>query len=72
MKHRTVWIGLTAAALLLLGGMPFKRSDVARLAPVEALVVSVEQGRVVLDGGDCQGSAEPRGKCFSARRSRSC
>ena len=55
MKHRTVWIGLTAAALLLLGGMPFKRSDVARLAPVEALVVSVEQGRVVLDGGDCQG-----------------
>ena len=55
MKKYAAWIILTAAALLLLGWMPFERSDVARLAPVEALVVSVEQGRVVLDGGDCQG-----------------
>ena len=40
--------------------MPFERNDVAQLVPVEALVIFIEDGELVLDGGDCQG----RGKTW--------
>lgn len=35
--------------------LPFQSSDVAQLVPVETLVVSMDQGEVVLNGGACQG-----------------
>lgn len=38
--------------------MPFQGRDVAQLIPVEALVVSVEEGTIILDAGDCRGSGE--------------
>ena len=45
-----------AAALLKVSGLlPFQTTDVAQLKPVEALVVSVEEGAVVLQGGETIG-----------------
>lgn len=44
--------------LLLLGAklaLPFSGSDVSELVPVEALVVTREQGQVVVEGGACRG-----------------
>lgn len=60
MKKRIgVWLFL--AVLVGISSMlPFQRNDVAKLVPVEALVVSMERGTVVLNGGDCQG----RGKTW--------
>ena len=47
---------LCGAAVVLGRSMPFARHDVAQLVPVEALVVSLENGTIVLDGGDCRGT----------------
>lgn len=44
-----------AAILRLTGLLPFQSSDVAELVPVQALVISVEDGEIRLDGGDCLG-----------------
>lgn len=44
-----------AAAFRLSGLLPFQSSDVAELVPVQALVISVEDGEIRLDGGDCLG-----------------
>ena len=52
---RFVCLALAAAAVKISGLLPFESRDVAQLVPVEALVVSVEQGAVKLDGGDCRG-----------------
>lgn len=51
-----IWVALLAAAVSLTGLFPFKSNDVADLVPVQALLVDVRDDRVVLDGGDCQGS----------------
>lgn len=42
-------------AVSLSGLVPFERHEVAALQPVQALTVSVENGRIVLDGGQVQG-----------------
>ena len=49
---------LPILAALLIWLLPFQRRDVAQLIPVEALIVSVEDGAVVLTGKDCQGRGE--------------
>ena len=54
---------LTAAAVcgvlaLVSSAMPFQGRDVAQLIPVEALVISMEEGTIILDGGDCCGMGE--------------
>ncbi len=53
-----VWAVFLTAALSVTGLMPFVRSDVASLVPVETLTVELREGQVVLDGGDCQGYGE--------------
>ena len=47
-----------AAAVVCSGMLPFTRNDVAQLVPVEALVVSLDNERIVLDGGECRGSGD--------------
>ena len=54
MKRMILFVCL-AAALRMSGLLPFSGSDVAELAPVEALTVDWKQGQVVLNGGACQG-----------------
>lgn len=51
-------IAALAALLRITGLLPFHSSDVAELIPVEALVISIEDGQVVLDGGDCVGMGD--------------
>lgn len=51
-----VWVALAAAVVSLTGLFPFESNDVADLVPVQALMVDVQGGQVILDGGDCQGS----------------
>lgn len=52
---RIFWIAAVAVLVKLTGLVPFESSDVANLAPVEALTVTMAQNQVVLDGGDCRG-----------------
>lgn len=52
---RIILFVLLAAALRLSGLLPFESHDVAALVPVQALTVSQEQGRVILDGGEAHG-----------------
>lgn len=49
---------LLAAAVKMSGLLPFSGNDVASLVPVEALTVTMEDGQVVLNGGDCRGQGE--------------
>ena len=58
MIKRLLLLAALAAALRLTGLLPFQTSDVAQLKPVEALVVSLRDGDVVLNGGDSQGRGE--------------
>lgn len=60
MIKRLLILAAAVAALRLTGLLPFETKDVASLKPVEALVVSVEEETLVLDGGECQG----RGKTW--------
>lgn len=55
MIKKLMVLAVLAAALRISGLLPFQSSDVAELVPVQALVVSMEEGGVVLDGGDCLG-----------------
>jgi len=55
MIKRLCVLVIAAAALRLTGLLPFQTTDVARLKPVEALVISVEQGEIVFRGEECQG-----------------
>lgn len=55
MIKKLVLISLAAVVLRSTGLLPFESRDVAQLVPVEALVVSVEDGTVFLDGGGCLG-----------------
>lgn len=50
-----VWVILLAAALSMAGLIPFESSDVASLVPVETLTVDLQEGQVILNGGDCRG-----------------
>lgn len=50
-----IWLACLAAALQVSGMMPFQGTDVAELVPVETLLVDLEDGQVVLDGGSCRG-----------------
>lgn len=53
---KRLFLFLLAAALLSMAGLrPFARRDVAALEPLEALVVSADGGRVLVDGGTCRG-----------------
>ena len=54
---RIVWL-LLAVGLKMSGLLPFESNDVAKLAPVEALTVTVREGQVILDGGRCRGCGE--------------
>ena len=54
MKRIALFV-LLAAALRLSGWLPFESRDVARLVPIEALVVSIDGEEVILDGGEAQG-----------------
>lgn len=56
MIRRLMWIVLAAAVVRLAGLVPFESRDVAELVPVQTLTVTVEENRVVLDGGDCRGT----------------
>lgn len=52
---------LFAAAAILLevtGLLPFQANDVASLLPVQALTVELENGQVVLNGGEAVGRGE--------------
>lgn len=53
------WVILViAAAAAVSAAMPFSRTDVAELISMQALVVSLDQGQVVLDGGRCRGQGD--------------
>ncbi len=58
MKRRLRMAAVVVLALLVSFALPFRRSDVAQLVPVEALVISLDEGRIILDGGVCQGSGD--------------
>ena len=58
MIKKFVVLAVLAAVLRMTGLLPFQSSDVSELVPVQALVVSVEDGRVYLDGGGCLGVGE--------------
>ena len=52
-------IVIFAAAVILMkltGLLPFEANDVASLLPVRALVVDMQNGQILLDGGDVSGS----------------
>lgn len=55
MKRKWRLLGFAAALAAAKLIMPFQSSDVAQLVPVEALVVTWDQGQVRLEGGDCCG-----------------
>lgn len=55
MIRKFVILAVLVAVLRTTGLLPFQSSDVAELVPVQALVVSMEDGRVFLDGGGCLG-----------------
>lgn len=55
MSRGQKWTLLGLMLLCVKLALPFSGSDVSELVPVEALVVTREQGQVVVDGGDCQG-----------------
>ena len=52
MIKKTILLVVLAVALRFLGLLPFRSSDVAELVPIQALVISVEDGQIYLDGGD--------------------
>lgn len=58
MIKRLLVLAVLAAVLRISGLLPFETNDVAQLKPVEALVVSVRNGQVVLNGGETQGLGE--------------
>lgn len=58
MIKRLLLLLAAAAVLRVTGLLPFESSDVAQLVPVQALVVSMENGKVVMDGGECLGIGE--------------
>ena len=58
MIKKLIVLAILAAALRMTGILPFQSSDVAELVPVQALVVSMDDGRVYLDGGGCLGVGE--------------
>ena len=55
MIRKFVILAVLVAALRMTGLLPFESSDVSELVPVQALVVSMGDGRVFLDGGGCLG-----------------
>ena len=55
MIKRLLVLAVLVAALRISGLLPFQTNDVARLKPVEALVVSLQDGQVVLSGGESRG-----------------
>lgn len=57
MKRIALFV-LLAAALRLSGWLPFESRDVARLVPIQALVVSLDGETLVLDGGEAQGRGQ--------------
>lgn len=55
MKKR-IGLGLLLLAIVAAAGwLPFQSSDVAQLVPIETLVVSLDDGWVILDGGEALG-----------------
>ena len=58
MKKWGYLVLLCAVTAATAAAMPFERNDVAQLVPVEALVISVENGELILDGGECRGRGE--------------
>lgn len=58
MIKKLIILAVLVAALRISGLLPFQSSDVAELVPAQALVVSMEDGSIVLDGGDCLGVGE--------------
>lgn len=55
MKKKGLGLLAGAAAGLLVLGAPFRSSDVAELVPLEILVISRQDGQLVVDGGEVQG-----------------
>lgn len=58
MRKHIGWLLLLAAVGAAAAMMPFQSSDVAQLVPIEALVISMDQGQVVVAGGGCQGRGD--------------
>ena len=55
MKKR-IGLGLLLLAIIAAAGwLPFQSSDVAQLVPIETLVISLDDGWVILDGGEALG-----------------
>lgn len=52
---RIVIAACAAAVLMVSGLLPFRRTDVAELIPVQTLTVGWEENRLVLNGEDCLG-----------------
>ena len=63
--RRIIFFLLLAAGLRLFGLLPFESHDVATLQPIRALVVSLDGGEIVLDGGVCQGRGKTVDKALS-------
>ncbi len=59
---RLMILVLAAAILGLSGLLPFERTDVASLVPVDVLTVDLQRGQAVLKGGEAEG----RGKTWEA------
>ena len=68
MIKRLLVLAALAAALRISGLLPFQTNDVARLKPVEALVVSIKDGQVTLNGEDCRGVGEDWSAALQDRR----
>jgi len=58
MIKRLLAVAVLAAALRISGLLPFQTNDVARLKPVEALVVSVRDGQILLNSEENKGAGE--------------
>lgn len=58
MIRKLLLLAALTAALRITGLLPFKTTDVAQLKPVEALVVSVENGKVILNSGEADGQGD--------------
>lgn len=55
MKKRIGLAALLLAVIVMAGWLPFQSSDVAQLVPIETLVISMEDGWIILDGGETLG-----------------
>lgn len=60
-----LWLALAGVVAAVLGFMPFERTDVAKLRPVEVIAVSVHEGNIEVDTDtDASGTGEDLNVAF--------